>query len=218
MNSNRARFEAIIFDMDGTLTEEDSSWLYLHRHFGTTKEAGKNIHEYKAERISYTEFMKLDISLWPRPLLGSEIERLLRQIKVSVGAKELIEFLNPRLKCLVISAGIDLLTVNVARALGIKNPLANGLEVDGAGYLTGEGIERVPLFGKVAVAESLLRKENIDWSRCIAVGDSPFDVDLLRNAGLSVAVGKNAELMKMAMLRVPDLVKLLEVISKLQFG
>jgi len=218
MNGNRSRFEAIIFDMDGTLTEEDSSWVYVHRHFGKTEQAGRNFAEYKARRISYKEFMRRDISLWPRPLLSSEIERLLRQIKVSVGAKEIIDFLIPRLKCLVISAGIDLLTVNVAKALGVTNPLANGLEVDGAGYLTGEGIERVPLFCKVAVAESLLQKENIDWSRCIAVGDSHYDVELLRKAGLSVAVGKDAELMEMAMLRVPDLVKLLEVISKLQFG
>jgi len=194
MKNNHAKFEAIILDMDGTLTEEPSSWVYLHGHFGTVTEARENLDAYRTGKISYAEFMRRDIALWPHPLLSSEIERLLQQIKVSKGAKELVEFLIPRVKCLVISAGIDLLTANVAKALGIKHWLANGLEVDSSGYLTGKGIERVPLNGKVAVANSLLQKESLDWSRCISVGDSKFDCDLLQNAGLSISVGNDAEL------------------------
>ncbi len=218
MNSNLGRFEAIIFDMDGTLTQEVSSWAYLHSHFGTNLEARKNLDEYSNWKISYAEFMRRDISLWPRPLKISEVERLLQGVQVSTGARELIEFLSPRLKCLVISAGIDLLADRIARALGIKNSVANGLEFNETGTLTGQGIERVPLNGKAAAAKSLLQKEEVDWNRCIAVGDSHYDRDLLQSAGLSVSVGKDAKLMEMAMLRVSGLEKLLEIISKLQFG
>ncbi|MEM3421110.1 MAG: haloacid dehalogenase-like hydrolase, partial [Candidatus Hadarchaeum sp.] len=43
----------------------------------------------------------------------------------------------------IITGGLDVLAGNVARDLGIPHIIANGLEVDKSGYLTGEGILRV---------------------------------------------------------------------------
>ncbi len=221
MNADHAKFEAIIFDMDGTLTSEGSSWVFVHDHFGKSDAARKNLEAYLADNISYREFMRLDISLWPPQLPISEIETILHPIGVSSGAPELIQFLSPRLKCLVLSAGIDLLTERVAQELGITKWVANGLQVDGSRRLTGEGIERCALNGKVTAADSLLQDEKVEWNQCVVVGDSKFDRDLLHyvrlNGGLSVSVGMDPKLRETAMLRVPDLVTLLGVISKLQF-
>jgi phosphoserine phosphatase len=221
MNADHAKFEAIIFDMDGTLTIEGSSWVFVHDHFGKGDAARKNLEGYLAQDISYREFMRLDISLWPPQLPISEIERILHAVRVSPGAQELIQFLSSRLKCLVLSAGIDLLAERVARELGITNCVANGLQVDGSRRLTGEGIERCALKGKVEAADSLLQRENVDWNQCVVVGDSKFDKDLLHfvglKGGLSVSVGTDSKLRETAMLRVPDLATLLGVISKLQF-
>ena len=56
--------ELVVFDMDGVLVDFDSSWMMVHRAFGTDNE--ESFQRYIRGEISFEEFMRSDIGKWGR--------------------------------------------------------------------------------------------------------------------------------------------------------
>src|SRR2546425_10527656 len=115
--------------MDGTILEEDSSWVALHRHFGTTRTGKRGLKLYTDGKIDYTEFMRRDIASWPKNLGVDEAERIVANYKIRKEAPETVN----RLKDLgatvaPVPSGLDILAHTVARDLGIESRVTNGLE------------------------------------------------------------------------------------------
>jgi phosphoserine phosphatase len=193
------RYKLIAFDMDGTLVVEDSCWRALHVHFGTEEKARVNLEAYEKGVIDYPEFMRRDISLWqPLPTL-EEIKEVLRRYELVPNVREVLGEIHARgYRTAIITGGIDVLAEEVARDLGIRHVMANGLEVDERGRLTGEGIFRVEPNRKDDVLERFAAKLRIGLEECVAVGDSKYDVKFLERAGLGVAIGGNPKLAKVA--------------------
>lgn len=104
----------------------------------------------------------------------------------------------------IITGGLDVLAGNVARDLGIPHIIANGLEVDKSGYLTGEGILRVEPRHKDKNLVKLAKDLEISPEERVAIGDGKYDVNFLKSAGLAVAVGKNPELARVADVVIED--------------
>jgi phosphoserine phosphatase len=173
------------FDMDGTILREDSSWAALHRYFKTTERENESLKLYTAGEIHYEEFMRRDISCWPQNLHISEIERVLSNYKIRDEAYTTIERLRQKgVKTALITAGIDILAKEVARDLGMEIWVANGLKVDNAGRLTGEGIGNVDPSRKDIAFTNLLSKLGIKSESTIAVGDTVYDLSFLKAAGI----------------------------------
>lgn len=204
------RFGLVAFDLDGTLILEKSSWQMLHEHFDTREPAKRNLEDYKNGIIDYAEFMKRDISLWPR-VRHSEIDSLLSKFTLADGAEETVKGLKAKgCKIAIISSGIDVLANKVARALDIPYVLANGLELDRSGCLTGRGTSRVALGRKEKALEPLARRFGLGLRQCVAVGDSDWDFGFLASSGLGVAYRyAGGELDKVAELAINDLRELL---------
>src|SRR5207245_3030127 len=76
------------FDMDGTILEEDSIWVALHRHFGTTRMGKRGLKLYTDGKIDYTEFMRRDIASWPKNLAIDEVDRILSKYRIRKEAPE----------------------------------------------------------------------------------------------------------------------------------
>jgi phosphoserine phosphatase len=135
----------------------------------------------------------------------SQIEEILSKFTIAPNAAEVVAGIH-RMggEVAIVTGGIDLLANRVARALGIEHVLANGLEVDERGYLTGEGIFRVDPLRKHEALEKLTKLLGLSLNQCVAVGDSKWDVSFLRNAGLGVAIGSDAELGKVADVIIQD--------------
>lgn len=205
------RFGLVAFDLDGTLISGKSSWYVLHEHFGTREQAAKNLEAYKAGIIDYPEFMKRDISLWPRAH-HSEIDSLLSKFTLAEGAEETVKGLKAKgYKVAIVSSGIDVLANKIARLLDIPYVVANGLELDREGCLTGRGIFRASLKEKEKALESLARRFGLGLRQCVAVGDSDWDFSFLAFSGLGVAYKRGGgELDKVAELAINDLRELLE--------
>lgn len=202
----------VVFDLDGVLVKEKSSWISMHEHFGTKEQARENLDAYKAGKISYDEFMRRDISLWPRAH-ADEVDSFLSGFTLAEGARETITGLKEKgYEVAIISAGIDILAKKVAKELDIPYVLANGLEFDRSGHLTGCGVERVALGKKEKALESLTKYLELEPKQCIAVGDSEWDVSLLASAGLGVAYGdgRHERLDEAANLKISDLRELLD--------
>jgi phosphoserine phosphatase len=177
----------VAFDLDGVLVEEVSAWVTVHLAFGVSEKARENLRAYESGRIDYEEFMRRDIALWGRRTI-EEIRDVLGHYTLPEGARTAVDGLKADgREVVVVSAGIDVLTALVCEDLGIPRWTANGLGVDASGVLTGEGIMRVELLRKDLALAALLLPMGIDMRAVVAVGDSKYDLPLVRACGRGIA-------------------------------
>ena len=199
------RYKLIAFDMDGTLIEEDSCWGLLHRHFGTQEAARKNLRAYELGEIDYLEFMRRDIALWkPVPTL-EQIRSVLTPHRLAPNVERVVGEIHRRgYQTVVVTGGLDVLAEEIARKLGIRYVFSNGLATDEKGRLTGEGIFQVEPRFKHEVLAGLVGELGISLHQCVAVGDSKYDANFLKHAGLGVAIGADSELARVADVVIRD--------------
>jgi phosphoserine phosphatase len=172
-------------DMDGTVLEHDSSWVALHRAFGTTKKGEASLKLYAEGKIDYKEFMRRDISSWPRGVTEHEIRKILSGYTTRAEARPTIDELRRRgIKTALVTSGIDILAEEVAKELGIDYWVANGLRFDEDGRVLSEGVGRVDPTRKDLAYLKLLARIGIPSKRTIAVGDTIYDLRFLRSAAL----------------------------------
>jgi len=177
--------ELVVFDMDGVLVDIDSSWMMVHRAFGTDNEEG--FQRYIRGEISFEEFMRSDIGKWGRATV-EQIKSILDRAPLMPGAKETIKTLREAgYQTAIVSSGISLLAERVQAELGINYALANRLIFDGEGRLTGDGEALVELQGKLKALERLTAQLGITPAQTAIVGDSRFDVSMFRASALSIA-------------------------------
>ncbi len=194
------------FDMDGTLLEEDSSWVAIHKHFGTSEKGEASLKLYTEGKIDYLEFMRRDIASWPSGVTIKEIDRILSSYKLRREAPHVIERLRKEgIEAAVITSGIDLLAKKVSGALGIKHWTANGLEVDEEGKLTGEGIGRVDPTRKDRAYLKLLESLGIHQKQTIAVGDTVYDLRFLKTAWRGFLLSKELDLSEHSIIKIEKL-------------
>lgn len=169
--------------MDGTLLEQDSSWVALHKHFGTSDGGKASLKLYTEGKIDYNEFMRRDIASWPKGTTREEVDKVLSVYKIRADAYETVARLRERgIEVALVTSGIDILAEKVARDLRIKYWIANGLAFDSGGKLTG-GVGRVDPTNKHDAYVAMLRGMGIESKDTIAVGDTIYDLGFLKCAG-----------------------------------
>ncbi len=176
-------------DMDGTLIDVESSWAAVHGHFRDHNADG--LRDFLAGRIDDHEFIRTDVRIWKRHdpgLTVEDLDRILADVPLMPGAHELIDSLHAAgARTAILSGGIDRLAERIGRELGIEIILANGLRTDGAGRLTGEGVVRVPIYGKEKVLEGLQHRLGILPAETASIGNSEIDVGMFRRSRVGVA-------------------------------
>jgi phosphoserine phosphatase len=207
------RYKLVAFDLDGTLVVGESSWWRLHEYFGTIEGSLRNMKEYEERKIAYDEWMRRDISLWkPTPHITT-VEKILLDYTLAPKASHVTRTLRDRkIRMAIVTTGIDILAKSVASRLHIPEFVANGLVPDESGYLTNRVVFNVDLFEKHRAFIKLVKKLGIPRSQCVAVGDSKYDVNFLKSAGLGVACKKDKDLMNAADITITDLEELLNFI------
>ena len=179
----------VVFDMDGVLADAESSWVYVHRHFGVDNE--HSLRAYLKGEIDDLEFIRRDITLWKDkdPAISEDkIRAVLAGVKLMPGAARTIkELKESNVRTAIVSAGIDLLSQRIANDLGIDLHLANGLETDARGRLSGEGVLRVKLMDKGDAVVEAMSKLDAKPAETVAVGNSRYDISMFRKAGKGIA-------------------------------
>lgn len=193
----KSKIELAAFDLDGTILEHNSSWVALHKHFGTEHEGAASLRLYTEGKIDYREFMRRDISSWPRGVTRGEIKKVLSDYRIRKEAPGVIDELRKRgIDIALVTAGIDMLAREVARDLGIGHWVANGLRFDRSGKLLPSGVGRVDPTRKDLAYGRLLGKLKVDPKKTIAVGDTIYDLAFLKSAKLGFMLAHTT--------RVPD--------------
>jgi phosphoserine phosphatase len=207
------KYKLIAFDLDGTLLVGKSSWWRLHEYFGTIELSLGNMKEYEEGKIAYDEWMRRDIALWkPKPHITA-IKKILLDYTLAPNAERVIKTLRERkLHLAIVTTGLNVLAEAVASKLHIPNVMANGLVLDENGYLTNSVIFNVDLFSKHKAFNRLIKRVGIPRSQCVAVGDSKYDVNFLKNAGLGIACEKDRDLVNVADIVISDLEELLNFV------
>ncbi len=185
------------FDLDGTVLEHNSSWVAIHRHFGTEHLGAASLRLYTEGKIGYREFMRRDISSWPKGVTRKQIEGVLSDYKIRREAPGVFEELRSRgIKTALVTSGIDILASEVARELKIDYWVANGLRFDRGGRLLPKGVGRVDPTRKDVAYRKLLSRAGVPAKQTIAVGDTIYDLAFLRSARLGFMLAHTT--------RVPD--------------
>lgn len=206
-------YKLIIFDVDGTLVEQTSSWVIVHKHYDVGDLALSNLREYESGKIDYPTFMRKDISLWKHPIYENDIKKILNNFEIKPEVELVIETLKKRnYKIALVSAGIDILVKKLNAIFKVDTCVANGLEVDKTGLLTGNGIFRVDLLNKHKALPKILDSINCTREETVAVGDSRFDKTMLDFVGCGISIGNHKELKDVSDYRINSLSELLDLI------
>ncbi len=211
----------MIFDCDGVLTEDDSSWQLLHKYFGST---GSHVAElYKRNIISYLDWMKIDVALminsWGKPITRKLVEEVLSKTKVRPESCAVFKMLKQHGFIVgIVSSGIDILVKRICRDVGADICLCNELLFINDELAPG-GKAWVPLLEKPFIVKSLARSFGISLEKVAYVGDSEWDEEVFKVVGLPIAMSTcnncvNARSYVNNLWEVADVVK--EYFSKFQ--
>jgi phosphoserine phosphatase len=185
----KPRFNLVAFDLDGVLVEPESSWVYVHDHFGVTNEAA--LKAYVARQIDDNEFMRRDVALWMRAKPGickQDIDSVLDEVVITPGAREVVQAVKASgAKTAIVSGGLRYLAEKVARHAGIDHVLANDIASGPDGRLLGEGILEVELLAKGDALVRLQKRLGVRKSRCAAIGNSFIDAQMFEASALGIA-------------------------------
>ena len=190
-------FKLASFDMDGTVLEHNSSWVAIHRAFGTEHLGAASLRLYTEGKIGYREFMRRDIASWPRGVKKAQIEEILSGYRLRKDAPRVMDELRSLgMKTALVTSGIDLLAKDVASDLKMDYMVANGLRFDNTGTLLPTGVGRVDPTRKDLAYLKLLQRVGVHPKQTIAVGDTAYDLAFLKSAGLGFILAHTT--------RVPD--------------
>ena len=205
----------VIFDLDGTLTQERSIWEYIHKRlgkwFGFAEEYQK---QFLAGKISYEEFCDRDAQVWK----GMKVEEVLdiaKTVPFHPGVDELIHYLKHEgLKLAMVSSGLSVLSNWVHQKYGFDYSVSNDL-LHEHGVLTGKTKIQVYYDKKAEWVKRILKEFRVRSEEVIAIGDSKGDIDMFQMVGFSIAFNSSRqELEQMATLCVPS-PNLADIIPKL---
>lgn len=197
--TGKPEVRAVVFDCDGVLADNDSSWQNIHDHFGT--ENSEMLAKFLRKEITDEEFVADDLRMWREvqpEIHRDEIMRCYSGIKLMLGARDVVDALQARgILVAIVSSGVDLLIGSIAHMLKVDDWAANGFEWDDEGWLVGAKPTVVDSHNKGVMVTKLARINGIDPANIVSVGDSGPDISMMipgsRFVGFNPASNRGAD-------------------------
>jgi phosphoserine phosphatase len=193
MSTKNKSYKLVIFDLDGTLTQERSIWEYIHKQLGKWYGFAEEYQsQFLAGEISYEEFCERDAQVW-KGMKVKELKEIVRTVPFHPGVDELIGCLKQEgLKLSMVSSGLSLLSNWVHQKYGFDYSVSNDLLHEN-GVLTGKVKIQVYYDKKAEWVEKILKQFGVKPEGAIAVGDSRGDIDMFQMVGFSVAFNSSCQ-------------------------
>ena len=187
---------AVVFDCDGVLTDNGSSWQNIHTKFGTDSKDGSHketLEMFLDGKITEEEFVEHDIRLWKSvksDIHRDDIMRCYSGVGLMKGARDVVGELQSRgIYVAIVSSGVDLFVGAIANMLKVDDWAANGFEWDEDGFLQRGLPTRVYSHNKGLMVDKLARINGFDTSGIVSIGDSSTDLSM--KIGESSFIGFN---------------------------
>jgi phosphoserine phosphatase len=180
-------YKLVIFDLDGTLTQERSIWEYIHKQLGKWYGFAEEYQtQFLADKINYQRFCELDAEVW-KGMRVEEVLEIVKNVPFHSGVDELINYLKQRgLKLTMVSSGLSLLSHWVHKKYGFDYSVSNDLLHEN-GVLTGKVKIQVYYDKKAEWVEKIFKRFGVKPEEVIAIGDSRGDIDMFQMVGFSIA-------------------------------
>jgi len=183
----------VIFDLDGTLTQERSIWEYIHKKlrkwYGFAEEY-QNL--FLAGKISYEEFCERDAQVW-KGMKVEELSKIVETVPFHPGVDELIDYIKQKgLKLSMVSSGLSLLSNWVHEKYGFDYSVSNDLLHEN-GILTGKVKIQVNYDKKAEWVKKIVKQFGVNPEEVVAIGDSKGDMDMFQMVGFSIAFNSSCK-------------------------
>lgn len=199
------RFDLVAFDVDGTLVEHDEEktvWEILNRRYtGSDDQNVARYAAYKAGRLSYAEWVTLDVGAWRAAgATRDDMTEAIAGLSLVQGARETVAALKAAgMRLAVISGTIDFLLDTLFPDHPFDEVYTNRIAFDENGKISGWTATPFDMDGKAVALRAIAMRERIELSRCAFVGDHANDLSAARLAGFAIAFNpKDAELERAA--------------------
>ncbi|MFH1732797.1 MAG: HAD family phosphatase [Planctomycetota bacterium] len=181
------RIKLAAFDMEGCLTDDPTVWEIMHRKLGTWESHGQPYWDrYRAGEFEYDTFARMDVAVW-RGAPADLLRAAAHEIPLMPGCAELMNALSEAgVDVAVISNGLHCVAGRFRDEFGVEHIHANRVETRD-GRLTGEIDIRVPYEHKGRVLRELAGRLGVSRDEIAAVGDSASDIEMFRQAVVSIA-------------------------------
>ena len=193
------RFDLVAFDVDGTLVEHDDSktvWEILnYKYTGSDDQNAERWAEYRAGRLSYAEWVALDVESWRAGGATRQgMTDAFAPLSLVAGARETVHALKDAgIRLAVISGTIDVLLDTLFPDHPFDEVYTNRLAFDDDGRIAGWTATPFDMDGKAVALRAIAMREGIELSRCAFVGDHANDLPAARIAGFAVAFNPKSE-------------------------
>ena len=179
-------YKLVIFDLDGTLTQERSIWEYIHKQLGKWYGFAEEYQEqFLAGKISYEEFCERDAQVW-KGMKVEEVLEIVKAVPFHSGVNELIRYLKQKgLKLSMVSSGLSLVSNWVHERYGFDYSVSNDLLHEN-GVLTGKVKIQVYYDKKAEWVKKIMKQFGMRPEEVIAIGDSKGDMDMFEMVGFSI--------------------------------
>jgi phosphoserine phosphatase len=208
---------AVIFDVDGTLTE-GVSWTTLTEEMGASKAEHMAIFEaFGKDEISYPKAKRDLLQLWQKTGNANKhfIEAAFARLPIREEAPSVISWLKERgyIICLI-TGSMNVYASQVAERLGVEHWYANTeLIFDASGELIDFTYELDQSPKKLVHFQEFCDQMKVDPVSCLVVGDSDNDIHLFEATGNGVLIGDNLDLEPKAQYVIQDLNELRAILT-----
>lgn len=198
MKQDRAH-DLVAFDVDGTLVNSANGWtvweILNERFTGTPEHNKRRFAEYQAGRLSYADWVKLDISGWQEAgATRSQMIEAFSSLRPIGHAGQALETLrNAGCKLIVISGTLDLMLHTLLPEASFDEIYANHIGFDDDERISHWKATPFDMDGKAALLRAVALRHGIRLERCAFVGDSLNDLWIARTAGFSIALNPKSE-------------------------
>jgi len=184
--AHRAPKRLLFIDMDSTLVQVEGI-DELAKEAGVGARVIDITDRAMNGELSFKEALRARVRLLSG-LPVSALAAVWQRTSLTPGARELVRALKARrCKVIVLSGGFDYFVSRIRKRLGLDGGYANRLAVSN-GRLTGEVVgDIIDGRKKLALMESVVRREGISFAETIAIGDGANDLPMMRRAGLGIA-------------------------------
>lgn len=192
------RIKAFATDVDGVITKIESAWRYIHERLNLLEKAKLNAELYYSRKISYRKWAELDIELW-KGISKEQFYSLLEAVEIREGAEELFSYLRSKgIKIIAISGGLTSLLEILSRKFHFDKFMANDIIFEN-NIICGKFKLNVTPYNKGKILLNFLKKLGIDNKECLGLGDSEFDIPMLKVCGYRITFKpKNLKLIQIS--------------------